>query len=44
MDMPPEGEAGDRWRRTQALLNDLSTRVANAYDRLLVAANEGLYL
>jgi hypothetical protein len=44
MDMPPEGEAGERWQRAQALLNDRSTRVAEAYDRLLAAANEGLYL
>jgi hypothetical protein len=44
MDMPPEGEAGGRWRRAQALLNELSTRVAEAYDRLVAAANERLYL
>lgn len=44
MDLPPDGEAGERWRTAQARLNEASTRVAEAYDQLLGAAHQRLHL
>lgn len=43
-DMAPSGEAGDRWRQSQKLLNEGSTRVAETYDQLVGKANERLLL